>query len=278
MTALIGYAQAGHVRRFIGLSIALAAFLNSFPPATAQTQGLPKVLEQATLYYQPNKMGAGVKTVRRGENIIVRPTVWDLSAKVGSSVSIKTSEGMVVIPEGTILPAVKIYNLSGYSGVATAFCTVERKSVPDRQPSPWGNLLAKIEHSMEDGRKCLLDSDGDGLAELGFLLDDGQPSDRLPSSITPVALNVAEMRERESGNSVEISVVRIKRPGFFISISEQGKGRLFEKIYTDRGVDMRWQDAPRDAALPLDMDVYGARIRILESNDADHTLKVELVD
>lgn len=239
-------------------------------------QVVPKVVSETGLFYQPNRMGAGIRVIRFSDNVVDRPTVWGLSAKLDADAVLTTSEGADKIPAGSILPEVKFMGIGGALGEVTGFCTPVRKNVADSvRGGLFASLQLKIQRSLEDGRKCVVDLDGDGLAEMGFLLDDGNDRDRVPHKINPVQLNIAKMREREPGNRVVISVYRTKKPAFSVHIFEQDKQRVFGTINSDGISEESVQAVPKGAQFPVDMVVFGAKLRVISSNAKERTVTVE---
>jgi len=203
--------------------------------------------------------------------------MWSVSARPEVDVTLEGTAGPVTIAAGTLLPAVELFGVRGMKGHPTGYCTAERKTIPDETPSPLGGLLFKIERSLEDGRACILDTNADGMADQGFLIDKGSASDRMPRPIKPVALNVASLRERETGNRVTIEVFGSSRPGFLIAIKDQGRSRHFDTINADGVIDESIQKVPKGATYPYDMVVYGAKLRILAVDLKARTITIETV-
>jgi hypothetical protein len=238
----------------------------------------PRVVSQSKLFYQPNRMGAGVKVVHSGDDVVVRPTAWALSAKLDVDAILSTSEGQVRIPAGAILPSVTFSGISG-SAEVSGFCTAERKSVADKSTgSIWASLQTKLIRSLEDGRKCIVDTDGDGQADVGFLLNDGSKEDRIPKSIRSVNLNVAKLRERNEGSSITIKLVRVSRPTFAIYIYDEGKQKQFSNLQSTGVFEESWQEAPKGAQFPVDMVVFGAKLKLIASDKKAKTVTIEMIE
>ena len=223
----------------------------------------PKIHARVGMFYFPNAEERGTKTFRPNEAILHRPTVWGLSAKIDRTVTLATSDGPASIEAGTVLPAVEISGLPGTSTKVIAFCTVVQKQLSRFGASQFGVLGAKIFRSLTDGRKCLYDKDDDGIAETGFLIDDGTREDRTPQGIEPEDLNITEFREAGFGNHVVFELQKGSTPSFRINIVVNNKKLDFDKIVDRTSAENRFQKIPKKGALPLDHVMFGAHFTIL---------------
>jgi hypothetical protein len=215
------------------------------------------------LYYLPNDGDGGTRTVKVHDFVLDLPTRWGLSAQPDAGISFPISKGTATIPPQAILPAVEIDGLAGTKVRITAFCTPKRRSTMGLRNEMWGPLWSKIVTSLSDGRTCLYDQNGDGLAETAFLLDVGTDEDRKPHAIAPVPLHVDKLRESDAGSRVQIQLLKGVRPIFRIRILDGGKPLEFESVSHDATTEPRDQSTPRDAAYPLDWTIFGARLAIL---------------
>ena len=240
----------------------VAACLVAVPSTDArEISHKPKIDAEVGRFYVPNAGQQGVRVVGPGDEILRQPILWGVAAKIGSEVRFATSEGDVSIPAGTVLPAVSISDRQGFRDSSIAYCT-NVPSLKQKGVGLMGILGPALVRSLSDGRKCLVDEDGDGFAERGFLLDDGTLADRTPRAITPVALNVAEMVEVGSGNYVSILVRKGVRPSFHIVIYQNGKRMDFDSISTGKGTVRREQSIDKNAAYPFLYEIYGAQFEI----------------
>lgn len=221
----------------------------------------PKIDAEVGRFYVPNAAQQGTKVVGPDDEVLRQPILWGVAAKIESEVRFSISEGDVSIPAGTILPAVSISDRRTPQGSSIAYCT-NVPSLKRKGAGLMGVLGNALIRSLEDGRKCLVDEDGDGLAEHGFLLDDGNLADRKPRGISPVALNIAEMVEVGPGDYVSILARKGTRPSFQIVIYQNGKQIGFDRITTGREAEARLQSVDKNATYPLPYEIYGARFEI----------------
>lgn len=237
------------VRLLVGAWLCLAA-----AHGQALAVDKPKLDGETRRFYFPNAIEAGSKTVQPGDEILRRPVVWAFSAQLDAPVALQTADGPVMIDGATILPVVKISGLPGESGEVLAYCTAAPRFKPKTTGFLFGSLGAKAIRSMSDGRKCLYDKDGDGAAEFGFLLDEGNAKERAPQSIAPVPLNITQNREIGSGDYVVITLRQASRPSFKVDVFENG---------AHVSVGSQRIDLPKDATFPSEVDVFGARLTVL---------------
>lgn len=228
----------------------------------AEVSDKPGINSEVGRFYIPNAVQQGDRVLEPGDELLRQPILWGIAARIGQEVKISTSEGDVSIPAGTVLPAVSVSDWrNDPESAVIVYCT----NVPNLKQKG-GGLMGTIGYalirSLEDGRKCLADQNYDGVAEHGFLLDDGVPADRLPHAINPVALNVGEMVEAGSGDYVSIVVRKASRPSFHIVIYQNGKRMDFDSIKTTSGTVPRVQTVNKDATYPLSYEIYGARFEI----------------
>lgn len=244
-------------------------------PGSASATDKPKADRDAGRFYFPNRDEAGTRTVKSGEEIIRRPVVYSLSAKIAQTVRLRTSEGPAEILAGTVLPAVRIVNLPGQQGDVLAYCTPVVKANPALARGMFGVLGAKLIKSATDGRKCLFDRDGDGIADHAFLIDDGTAEDRAPQPIPPIALDIAENQPAGAGDYVSIRLRKASRPSFVIDIFENGKALTFDTITSDGISQTKRPTVEKDAALPIDYEIYGAKFQILGFDKKDGSMTIQ---
>lgn len=263
-----------------------ALFLLTYSSAlTAQTQEdtatnsakpeKPSIVGQFGLFYKPNDVEAGVKIFKPGDNVFQQPAYWSDSAKVSEFVKIKTSKGEASIPDGMILPAVAITGLPGTSEIAIVYCTPPKKMDAETSTRMFGVLGRKIADSLSDGQKCLYDKDGDGSAELGFLLNDGTAEDRVPQPITPIALNVMKFRKAGLDYWVSLKLDKAKRPTFSLDMMQNGKKAKFYQITVGEQRYPRTKSVDKNSVLPIDFSNYGAKFRIISHDPKSGETKIE---
>jgi hypothetical protein len=255
--------------------LAAGVTLIAAPIAAEEARQKPKPDAEAGRFYVPNAGKTGTVTVLPGEELLRQPIRWGIAAKPGTAVRFPTSDGEAVIKAGETLPAVEISGLPGANGNSLAYCT----NVPMlKEKGGGGGLMgalgSAIIRSLQDGRKCLLDKDGDGSADLAFLIDDGELSDRTPRPIAPVALNVAEMAEVGPGDYVAIEARKGSRPAFRIVIFQNGKHVNFHTLTTPDGRERRFQSVAKGATYPLTHRIYGARFDIVSHDPATGAMTI----
>lgn len=222
----------------------------------------PRIDAEIGRFYVPNAALQGDRVIEPGDELLRQPILWGVAAKIEQEVKISTSEGDVSIPAGTVLPAVSVSDRRNASqGAFIVYCT-NVPSLKQKGVGLMGTIGFALIRSLQDGRKCLADQNGDGLAEHGFLLDDGGSADRVPREIDPVPLNVREMVEVGTGDYVSIMVRKASRPSFHIVIYQNGKRMDFGSIETVSGTEPRVQTVAKNATYPLPFEIYGARFEI----------------
>jgi hypothetical protein len=238
----------------------------------------PKPKSQAGLFYRAGNVKAGIRTFGPGDLIVRQPTLWGLSAKLTMPATIKLDSESLFVPDGVVLPAVKIIGLPNATGETIAFCTEAKKADKLLTTSAFGIFGAKIADSLTDGQKCLLDSDGDGNADQGFLLNDGKREDRLPRPISPVPLNIAELREPGLGYAVIIQLVKSKKPTFEIDILHDGNFKQFHTIDTTLGSFSKRISISKKVSLPQDLNVFGTKFRVQAFNAETGEVTLEFAE
>lgn len=238
----------------------------------------PKPKSQAGLFYRAGNVKAGIRTFGPGDIIVKQPTLWGLSAKLTIPATINLDGEALFIPDGAVLPAVTIVGIPNATGEIIAFCTQAEKADKVLTTSVFGVLGAKIADSLSDGQKCLLDSDGDGKADQGFLLNDGKRQDRLPQPISPVPLNIAELREAGFDYAVTIELVKSKKPTFQINILHDGKFKQFNTINTALGSYSKSSSIPKKSPLPQELNVFGTKFRVLAFNAETREATLEFAE
>jgi hypothetical protein len=253
------------------LMIALAAASSA---VAGESSEKPRIEAEVGRFYVPNAGPQGERRIEPGDELLRQPIRWGLAAKIDQEVKISTSQGDVSIPAGTVLPAVSVSSLQmGSVGAAIVYCT-NVPSLKQKGVGLMGTFGLALIRSLQDGRKCLADQNGDGVAEQGFLLDDGVAVDRLPRAIGPVELNIDEMVEVGTGDYVSIILRKASRPSFDIVIYQNGKRMNFDSIKTDSGTQPRFQRVGKNAVYPLSYEIYGARFEIQSFDPATGTMTI----
>lgn len=261
--------------RSLAITIACAS-IGASPQSSAEPSQEPSISAiEAQRFYVPNNGPQETKLVKPGEEIFRRPIQWAAAARLANDVEFTTSGGNVVIRAGTALPAMILQGLPGSPGPTTAYCT----HVPIVRQKGWGLIGAlghNIAYSLQDGRKCLWDSDGDGAADRAFLLDDGTSADRTPRAISPASLNVGEMVNVGPGDYVAIEARKGSRPSFRIIIYQNGKHMNFDSISSSEGREYRFQYVAKNATYPFQTRIYGAQFEIQSFDAKTGTMTISL--
>lgn len=236
----------------------------------------PKIVNEVGLFYKPNDVATGVREYKPGDLVLSQPTRWAVSAKIQEQVILGSGANAVVIARNSVLPLILVSNLPDAEGEQPVFCTVAGYHKTQNKTGALAALINNAANSLQDGQKCLWDKDGDGNAELGFLLNVGAREDRAPRPIPPVALNVEEFRAAGEGERVVIKLENGKRPKFSIDIIQQGKSIQFDTITALGRTYSRVTSLHKDSQYPTEMDIFGANVRILSYDKTSRLAKIEL--
>lgn len=245
----------------VSVALACCLLIEIVPTYAEEASSKPEISAETGRFYLPNDGKHGTQVVKDGDEVLRQPIRWDMAARTATEVRFATSDGDAVIPAGTILPAVRILHVAGMDATSIAWCT-HVPYIKDKARGLLGMLSTTAMRSLKDGRKCVVDRNGDGTAELALLIDDGTTTDRSLRPISPVALNMMSMAEIGSGDYVSIVVRKASRPSFRIVMYQNGKQVHFDTISV-RGMNEPYiKSVDKKANYPLPFGIYGARFEI----------------
>jgi hypothetical protein len=89
-----------------------------------------------------------------------------------------------------------------------------------------GNALsAMVWRGTTDGQYCLIDRDGDGSLDHDMLLNTGDPAERLPQPISPIAYTVEDGAKAGAGD--RLTVYYSGGANFSLGIEQSGRSTVF---------------------------------------------------
>lgn len=268
-------------RRFFSVfSVSVIALLAFNTPVAAETSSepaatKPKRVNQVGQFYQPNNVEPGIYTFDLGDDIVSQPTLWGISPKLDRRQSIATSDGQLFIEAEAVLPGVLVSGLPESDGDELVFCTAAKNKAPAPTMGLLGVLGTKIIDSLTDGQRCVWDKDNDGNADHAFLLNKGSRSDRTPSKIESIPLNVVELREVGPGNGVYISLSERKAPEFTIEIYQQGEEQIFDFIKKGNGSIPKVLRLKKNQIYPVDLEIYGANFQVISFDEKSKQITIQ---
>lgn len=233
-----------------------------------------QITSQSGLFYKPNVNEPGIYVFDIDDAVVKQPALWGLSAQLDSDLSLATSKGSITIPSGTILPALTVSGVPNIDDNKVIFCTVSKEGIENSVNYGFGATRG-IWSSTVDGRICVVDENNDGKTDLGFLINSGKRSDRIPQKVDSINLNVQELRSSGDEFRVEILFWLITPTVFHLKIYNRNRNISFKSLSYDGLIIGKDFFLPKGYTLPYDVSFFGSKFRVLSADRKKKQITVE---
>jgi hypothetical protein len=252
-------------------ALVAAALLSGSSAAGAQT----KLIKAPYRFMVVLPMEAGSKTVTKGTLAFDFPLRWQSAAVLPTNIEVTADDRHQTLKQGQALVQTRLQFSDPALASAKSFCA-PRLADPERGIA--GILLGgMIARSLTDGQFCIIDRDGDGVAEMSVLVNAGSPAAREPKPITPVAYTLTPAAIVSEGDSARLLYHGGK--SFEFQVIEQGHARRFTSFtYRDRNGSHTFSNFLRPQKLSegvYRIDAPGLSFTLAGYDNSTGTAKIE---
>jgi hypothetical protein len=211
--------------------------LRSFAFAAVLAAGLVCVSERAAaetkLMSSPPRVLAfereagGSRTLVKDDVLWNVPLRWPKAAILEQSIQLAADDRRANVAAGDALAQTRLQFDDLALAGATSFCVAR---LADPTKATGGLLGGMLARSLTDGQFCIVDKEGDGVADMSVLINAGSPAARMPVPIPPVRYRTDVGVEVGKGDSARL----VYRGGqkFELEFYQQGSKRRFDTFTT----------------------------------------------
>lgn len=169
----------------------------------------------------------GSRTLVKDDVLWNVPLRWPKAAILEQATQLAADDRRANLNVGDALAQTRLQFDDPALAHAVSFC-VARLADPNK--ATWGIIGGILARSLTDGQFCIIDKDGDGIADLSVLINAGSPAARTPVTMTPLRYRLAIGAEVGKGDYARL----VYRGGqkFELEFFEQGSKRRYDTFTT----------------------------------------------